>query len=129
MKVSKHQLYITGEHYLHDIILGKKKYEGRINTFKCREMEVGDVLKLFEKKAGWGISCQITSLNQFMTFKDMIETLGVLNLLPQLEPLSKSHSNESLISKAIQIYSSFPGAERVHSLGCVAIGVSFLETF
>ncbi|MBS0655752.1 MAG: hypothetical protein JSR46_08240 [Verrucomicrobia bacterium] len=129
MQPTSHEFSIMSEHYLNDIMLGKKKYEGRVNTEKYRKMHVGDTLKLYEHEAGWGIVCRITSLTPFSSFKDMLETLGVLNLLPQLEPLSQSVSREALLDEAIRVYTAFPGSERVHSFGCVAIGVIFLQQY
>lgn len=120
---------MLGEHYLLDIMSGKKKYEGRIYSEKCRKMQVGDELKLYENEAGWGIVCSITSLSLFKSFKDMVETQGVLNMLPQLEPLECITTHEALVAEAIRVYEAFPGSERVDSLGCVAIGVKFLHQY
>lgn len=124
-----HELLMLGEHYLLDIMSGKKKYEGRIHSEKCRKMQVGDLLTLYENDAGWGIVCSITSLSPFKSFKDMVETQGVLNMLPQLEPLEQSATHEALVAEAIRVYEAFPGSERVDSLGCVAIGVKFLQQY
>jgi ASC-1-like (ASCH) protein len=129
MQRTTHELSIMGEYFLHHIMLGNKKYEGRIYSEKCRSMKVGDLLKLYEKEAGWGIVCTITSLDTFSSFKDMLETLGVLAFVPHLEPLSHTISRDAFLEKAILAYKSFPGAERVDSLGCVAIGVSFLHKY
>lgn len=124
-----HELLMLGEHYLLDIMSGKKKYEGRIYSEKCRKMQVGDLLTLHENEAGWGIVCLITSLSFFESFRDMVETQGVLNMLPQLEQLKRSATREALVAEAIRIYESFAGSERVNSLGCVAIGVKFVRQY
>lgn len=124
-----HELFMQGECYLIDIMSGKKKYEGRINSDKCRSMQVGDMLTLYENEAGWGILCSITSLTTFTSFKHMVETQGVLNMLPQLEPLSHSTTHEGLVAEAVRIYAAFPGSNRVDSLGCVAIGVQFIKQY
>ena len=129
MKSKTHELSMMGEHYLNDIMSGKKKYEGRVNTEKYRAMQVGDILKLYENEAGWGIVCEVTSLNPFASFAEMLEGLGILNLLPQLEPLSRTASHNDLLEAGIFVYSSFPGAERVQAFGCVGIGVKFLKLY
>lgn len=125
MSQKTYELSMMGEHYLTNIMLGKKKYEGRVNTEKYRIMQVGDILKFYENEARWGIVCEITSLNPFSSFKEMVETLGVFNLLPQLELVNPP----DLLAASISIYSSFPGAERVHTYGCVGIGVKFLQKY
>ena len=127
MQTTTHELSIIGEYFLDAIMLGTKKYEGRIYSEKCRAMNVGDRLVLYEKEAGWGIICLITSLHPFSSFKNMLETLGVLSFVPHMESLSHTISHDALLQKAILAYKSFPGSERVDSLGCVAIGVRFLS--
>lgn len=124
-----YELSMMGEHYLKNIMIGKKKFEGRIHTEKYASMRVGDILKLYENEAGWGIVCSISSIQTFSSFKEMLETLGVLSLLPQLEPLSYTSTHDALIAEAVHIYESFPGSERVDILGCMAIGVNFLHQY
>lgn len=129
MYSTTHELSIMGEHFLHNIMAGKKKFEGRIYTEKCKSMQVGDLLKLSEKEANWAILCKISSLHPFSSFNEMLETLGVLSLLPQLEPMSHTHTHSALVSEGIKIYESFPGSERVTAFGCIAIGVTFLQKY
>src|SRR5262249_22450371 len=92
-------------------------------------MQVGDLLQLDEKEACWRIICQITSINPFVSFHEMLDTLGVLNLLPQLEARSSILPYEAFIREAVHVYTSFPGSDRVDSFGCVAIGVQFLKRY
>ena len=120
-----HFLSMKGSFYLKDIINGEKKYEGRINTQKCRNMKVGDNLKLVDKEAFFGIICEITSLDVFDSFDEMLNKIGVLKLLPQLK--EKKYSSDKLLTEGIKIYMDFPGSKRVDTFGSVAIGVKFLK--
>ncbi len=129
MDRKEHELSMLGEHFLQNIMSGRKKYEGRINSKQCQAMKVGDLLKLYEHDAGWGIVCSITSLNPFPSFEEMLTGLGILNLLPQLEPLSKTAGYDALLQEGVRIYRAFPGSERVLTLGCVGIGVKFLQQY
>ncbi|MBS0635643.1 MAG: hypothetical protein JSR37_09290 [Verrucomicrobia bacterium] len=121
-----HEVSMLGEHYLHDIACGKKKYEGRVYSEKYRAMQVGDIVKFYEKTAGWGIECKITSMHPFRSFREMLEQLGPRTMLPRLD---SSHSDEALIDEALATYTAFPGSERAESLGCVAIGVTFIKKY
>lgn len=120
-----HFLSMKGSFYLENIINGEKKYEGRINTQKCRNMKVSDHLKLFDKEAGFGIICEITSLDVFDSFDEMLKKMGVLKLLTQLK--EKNYSSDELLRQGLKIYMNFPGSKRVYIQGAVAIGVKFLK--
>jgi len=122
-----HRLPMKGTIYFDYIMNGKKKYEGRVNASGCQKMKVGDRLRLFDRQAGWGIICEITSKDNFDSFTDMLESKGVLSMLPQLEDKAKTLSKRELIREGVKIYKAFPGSQRVHRVGCSAIGVKFLE--
>ena len=47
----------------------------------------------------------------------MLESEGFKNLIPLAENADK----------ALEVYNSFPGSQRVKSMGCCAIGVQYLE--
>lgn len=120
-----HFLSMKGTKYLKSIMNGEKKYEGRVNTEKCRDMKVNDHLKLFDKKTSWGIICEITSLDIFDSFEKMLQKIGVLKLLAHLK--IKNYSSDKLLKEGLKIYQDFPGSKRVYNLGAVAIGVKFLK--
>ncbi|NGX28316.1 MAG: hypothetical protein K940chlam1_00491 [Candidatus Anoxychlamydiales bacterium] len=120
-----HSLSMKGTIYLETIMNGEKEYEGRINTEKCQNMKVGEHLKLFDKEALFGIICEITSLDVFESFDQMLQKIGVLKLLAQLK--EKNHSLNELLKEGVKIYQNFPGSKRVSAFGCVAIGVKFLK--
>ncbi len=122
-----HNLPMAGEIYLKMIMNGDKKYEGRINGPLCHKIKVGDNLELFDRRAGWGIICQVTEKKAFKTFKEMISDIGELNLLPHLKDEFRKLSSEEALKKAIRVYEGFPGSSRVSNAGCVAIGVKFIK--
>lgn len=122
-----HNLPMKGTIYFDYIMSGKKKYEGRVCGYACNSMRVGDHLKLFDRRAGWGIICEITSKDQYRGFEEMLRDKGVLPMLPQLEDASRRLSEEGLLREGVRIYQAFPGSQRVHSAGSIAIGVKFIE--
>ncbi|NGX52334.1 MAG: hypothetical protein KR126chlam5_00631 [Candidatus Anoxychlamydiales bacterium] len=122
-----HNLPMKGTIYFEYIMSGKKKFEGRVCGPACQSMHVGDQLKLFDRRAGWGIICEISSNDRYKTFKEMLEAKGVLPLLPQLEEKSIRLSKEQLLQEALRVYQSFPGSFRVNQYGAAAIGVKFIK--
>ncbi|MCB1073398.1 MAG: hypothetical protein KDK96_09920 [Chlamydiia bacterium] len=122
-----HNLPMKGTIYFDYIMSGKKKYEGRVCGYACNSMRVGDHLKLFDRRAGWGIICEVTSKDQYRGFEEMLRDKGVLPMLPQLEDASRRLSEEGLLREGVKIYQAFPGSQRVHSAGSIAIGVKFIE--
>lgn len=106
--------------YLKWLTSGEKTAEGRINTPDRRKMQVGEYIFLFnniiENQNILGI---ISFKHEYRTFKEMLITEGVSNMLPFL----KSEDLE----QAIKIYESFPGAERIQEFGCVAIGIKIIN--
>lgn len=123
-----HELSMIGTDYFDYIIKGIKPFEGRVNSDKCRAMKIGDLLTLFDHDAGWGIICEITALDTYDCFMDMLKEKGPLNMLPQLhEQQSKGYSYKALLIAGEKIYLSFPKASRVELHGAVAIGVKHLR--
>lgn len=116
---------MKGTIFLKAIREGSKKFEGRVNGSQCRKMQVGDTLRFFDRSAGWGILCEIISLDAYPDFRSMLEDKGILALLPQLK--RESCSKEKLMEKALAIYHGFPKSERVKKLGAVAIGVKWVK--
>jgi ASC-1-like (ASCH) protein len=128
LKNSKtHFLPMKGAIYMENIEKGIKEFEGRINGPTCKSMKVGERLKMFDNRVGWGIICEITSLDVFYSFEAMLKAKGILKLLPQLAVQSQRLSREQLLNAGAAIYRGFPGSNRVAQQGVVAIGVKFLE--
>ncbi len=121
-----HSLPMKGTQYLNYIKQGKKLYEGRVNVAFTQKILVGHQLKLFDHRAGWGILCAVEERFEYQSFREMVTDRGVLKMLPQLENKAKSLNNEALIEEAVRIYQGFPGSQRVHQNGCVAIQVKYL---
>lgn len=120
-----HSLPMKGTIYFDYIMSGQKKFEGRVCGHQCNLMKSGDLLKMFDSRAGWGIICEITSVDKYKGFEEMLRAKGVLNMLPQLSNLQRSE--EDLIKEGVKVYQSFPGAQRVRNAGAVAIGVKYLR--
>ena len=105
--------------YLKWLASGEKTAEGRINTSARRKMKVGEHIFLFDKEGNRNILGIISFKHEYKTFKEMLITEGVSNMLPFLK-------SEDLV-QAIKVYESFPGASRVKKLGCVAIGIKVIK--
>ena len=98
--------------FLQYISLGIKKAECRIATNSIRKFKVGDELLLRGKDEF--VLCEITYLHFYKSFEDMIFGEKTENIVPFVD------SDE----EALKIYKSFPGSQRVKSMGCCAIGVN-----
>lgn len=98
------------------IDLGIKKAECRIATGAVRNFKIGERLLL--KGRGEFVLCEITYMNFYDSFEDMIAGEKTKNIVPFVD------SDD----EALQIYKSFPGWERVKTMGCCAIGVRRLES-
>ncbi len=124
---SLHELSMKGVKYFHYIMDGSKLFEGRVNGSKCRAMKAGDLLKMVDSAAGWGIICRIVSKDEYKDFKDMLMDKGVLAMLPQLAIQAESLSEDQLIKAGLDIYHAFPGSYKVKERGAIAIGVEFIR--
>lgn len=122
-----HSFPMAGAIYLQMIQSGAKRYEGRINGPLCRKINIGDKIKFFDRKANWGIICEVMEKIECRTFDEMLDKVGEVNLLPHLKDKSSKPSPSQIRTEALKIYKGFPGSQRVNTDGCVAIGVKFLE--
>lgn len=105
--------------YLNWLVSGKKTAEGRVNSSKYRSMQIGDTVSFCDRKTGYYICGKIKFKHEYVSFEGMLKTEGVSNMLPFL----KDHE----LSEGVAVYNAFPGASRVHELGCVAIGITVLK--
>lgn len=101
--------------FLQCIYLGTKKAECRVNSEYIQKFRVGD--KLFLQGRREFSLCRITFLHFYESFEIMVSSEGFYNLVP----FARDEKD------AIRIYKGFPGAGRVHSDGCCAIGVKWLD--
>ena len=122
-----HSLPMSGVVYLDNIKRGIKTHEGRICRGTVQKMRAGDVLILRDNRAGRGIQCEITSCTRYNSFKDMLVSNGVLNMLPQLAEFARRATPEALLDEGVRVYQGFPGSQDVARLGVVAIGVKFIK--
>ena len=122
-----HHFPMAGEIYLKMIESGEKKYEGRVNGPLCQRVKIGDRINLFDKRAKWGIVCEVTEKKVFDTFDLMLNEIGEINLLPHLKDKFNKMGKPAIRTEALRVYNSFPGSQRVNQCGCVAIGVKFLN--
>lgn len=125
--VKVHKMPMKGTVYLQAIMDGVKKFEGRVNGPMYKRFRIGDEIRLFDGRAGWGIRCRINALDAFSSFRDMLIAKGVVAMLPQMKDKAAYLSSAKLIDEGERVYKSFPGSHRVAREGCVAIGVQFLE--
>ena len=124
----KHSLTIQNRKeapYLDFIRNGTKKAEGRVNLHFFSKYSVGDTLQLHNRFEG--ILCEISFLHRYKNFEEMVTREGVENLVPHV--VDSQLSNEELIRKAVAVYKSFPGADRVSRFGALAIGVTYLHEY
>ena len=105
--------------YLKWLANGQKTAEGRINTPARRKMQVGEQIFLFNNKKDQNILGVISFKHEYKTFREMLASEGVNNMLPFLK------SEE--LEQAVKVYESFPGAERIKEFGCVAIGIKVIH--
>ena len=114
-----HKLSITNNKklpFLQYIDLGIKKAECRIASATVKNFKIGD--KLLLQGIGEFVLCEITYMNFYKSFEDMILAEKRENIVPFV------NSDE----EALKIYKSFPGWQRVKNLGCCAIGVKRLDS-
>jgi len=97
------------------IVNGSKKAEGRIASDYVRKFKVGEELLL--QASGEFVVVEMTYLNFYKTFEEMLDTEGFKNMIPMAESFEE----------ALNVYRSFPGSERVKSMGCCAIGIKYLR--
>jgi ASC-1-like (ASCH) protein len=102
--------------YLNWLKDGVKTAEGRVNGPACQRMKIGDTLLLVSSKSGQYVHGAISFKHKYASFEEMLRGEGVKNLLPFL--------NDGDVTKGVDLYSSFPGSERVKEFGCVAIGIT-----
>lgn len=98
---------------------GTKTAEGRVYRNTCQKMRKGATIVLEDKRRGEWIFGKIKFLHLYNSFRKMLETEGVENMLPFIRPGD--------IDAGVRIYESFPGSQGVLRVGCVAIGIEVLK--
>lgn len=119
---AKHRLSIinkASKPYLNWIKDGVKTAEGRVNSYSCQKMKIGDTILLYNLHNDQYVYGLISFKHIYKTFEEMLRFEGVKNMLPFLE------NND--IEKGIEVYNSFPNSNRVRIFGCVAIGLKVIK--
>jgi ASC-1-like (ASCH) protein len=90
----------------------KKTTEGRIAKNKYLRLKEGEKIEFISNFKKESIYAQVKRVNQYKTFRDMLESEGVDNMLPGV----------SSIEEGVKIYRSFGDYDKqVKEYGCVAI--------
>ena len=103
--------------FLDRIIDGSKVIEGRTNSPFFQKMQVGEVLKLYNREK-WAL-CQITALRPYDTFQEMLAAETLPRVLPDFPD----------INKAVAMYHQFPRfIENEQKYGVVAIELNKIQS-
>jgi len=97
------------EPYYSFIINGQKTVEGRLNKGKFASIQKGDILIL----APENIEFEVIKKNIYNSFKEMIQSEGVKNVIP----------DKTNIEEAIKVYYKFYTAEQENEFGVSAIKI------
>ena len=97
------------EPYYLFVVNGKKTVEGRLNKGKFALIQKGDILVLAPKN----LEFKVIEKNIYKTFKKMIESEGVENVIP----------DKINIKKATNVYYQFYTKEQEKECGVVAIKI------
>lgn len=93
------------EPYLSFILDGRKTVEGRLYKGKFKDLKVGDFLLVDDKKF------LVKKLTQYTNFREMLQSEGVKNLIPDKETLEDAEA----------VYHTFYTKEMEDEYGVVAI--------
>jgi ASC-1-like (ASCH) protein len=66
-----------------------KKYEGRLNTLLFAKFKTNDILTIFNKQLKQHFDVTITEIFHFDTFRQMLNDLGVENVLPGIKSVDE----------------------------------------
>ena len=100
---------------LKTIVKGNKKAEGRVLSDYIKSFKIGEELLLQASQEF--VVCEISYLNFYKSFEEMLNTEGFKNMIPFAQ----------CFDEALRVYKSFPGANRVKVNGCCAIGIKYLR--
>jgi ASC-1-like (ASCH) protein len=102
------------DQYFHAIASGAKTVEGRLNSPKFKDVQVGMSICFSSQSTEQTIVCVVQTIDRYQSFKDMLLAQGIGNMLPGITNLEQ----------AIDIYESFPGyKDKVALYGVIAINI------
>lgn len=96
---------------------GLKTVEGRLNKNDFAKMRVNDKVIFFNKELNQEFSAQITKIENFKTFEEMITKNTLAKVLPTIDT----------IDNGVQVYYKYYTPEQETQFGVVAIHVKILE--
>ncbi len=102
--------------YLRMILEERKTIEGRINNGPFKNLKEGSFIRFFSQTNE--AYCQVTKVNRYGSFAEMLQTEGVKSCLPDVHSLQEG----------IRIYDAIPGyADRAKKFGVLAIHIRVLK--
>jgi len=105
--------------YFDLIKTGKKTVEGRINSGSFQNLRVGSKIKFFEQNDPRNfLICEVIEINSYSSFREMLESEGVENMLPSTKSLEQG----------VKVYEQIPGfKKRCEKYGCLGLKIKVLE--
>lgn len=91
-----------------------------VNTERCREMKIGNLISLTDRHNMAYIKGFVTFKHEYATIREMLKSEGVKNICPFL--------NDDEIEKGVQFYQNLANFHCVNEYGCVALGVKVIES-
>lgn len=76
--------------YFEDILMGRKRKEGRLNDKKRRKIMEGDLIELVEKGTGRRIIARVLEKKDYMSFREMLEKEGFRDFIPRARSLDEA---------------------------------------
>ena len=95
---------------------GQKTVEGRLIKGKYAEMNVGDHIVVQKEDESESFEVEITALNKYLTFRDMLMSEGLTNVLPDAGD----------VDDGVSIYRQFYTKEQEVEYGVIAIRVRLI---
>jgi len=115
------RFHVAGR-YFWDIFVGRKIYEGRSGASRMlKSITIGDVIEFYQETSSGDVVCyqaRIFSRTMFKSVKKMLETQGILNMLP----------GTYSIEEGINIYAKFGlTEEEAKKNGAYAVGINVIS--
>lgn len=102
------------DQYFHAIVLGPKTVEGRLNSPKFKNLQVGMSICFSSQSTEQTIVCVVQEIHRYQNFKDMLLAQGIGNMLPGI----------TNFEQAVDMYESFPGyKDKIALCGIIAIKI------
>jgi len=105
--------------YLKQVISGEKTTEGRIHSGPFKNVQQGDRIRFFNDGGPYiSALCEISEVNEYKTFREMLEGEGYSTMIPDARSLNE----------AVSIYNRIPSyPERAEENGVVALKLRVIK--